>query len=79
MEQSLILHVPDIEECDIQEACGCGNSLFTLAPGASVTVHVTSPNPYGSCGQYANQAFYSSTNGGSAPSAPAYVDVRCPP
>ncbi|MFN8470910.1 MAG: DUF11 domain-containing protein [Anaerolineae bacterium] len=53
----------------------CGPA--TLAPGASYTVHITSPTTSATCGEVDNTATVMTANDGSA-SAPAKVTVNCP-
>lgn len=49
-----------------------------LAPGASTSVHVTSPTTGSSCQQYNNTATASLTNSSAHPQASASTTVQCP-
>ncbi len=55
----------------------CGGAGTSLAAGARLSVHLTSPTTAGSCGLVVNDASAATSNAGSA-SASAPVDVRCP-
>lgn len=55
----------------------CGGSTTTLAAGASLSVHVTTPATTAACGPVVNTASVTTSNDGTA-SASATVDVVCP-
>ncbi len=67
---------PDSGDCSIASGvltCNFG----TLAPGASKSVHISSPTTVGTCGTLDNTALVGTTNDGSAQSAASIV-VNCP-
>lgn len=67
---------PDSADCSIASGvltCNFG----TLAPGASKSVHISSPTTVGTCGTLDNTALVGTTNDGSAQSAASIV-VNCP-
>jgi uncharacterized repeat protein (TIGR01451 family)/MYXO-CTERM domain-containing protein len=55
----------------------CGGAAFDLAPGASASVHVTSPTTSATCGTVDNTAHVATSNDGSG-DASASIEVLCP-
>src|SRR5207237_5601498 len=53
-------------------------SFGDLAPGASVSVHVSSATSASSCATYTNTATTQATNNAPVTSAQAAVEVKCP-
>ena len=53
-------------------------SFGDLAPGASASVHVSSPTGFASCGTYSNSAALSATNAPTVTSNTATTTVQCP-
>ena len=63
--------------------CSIVNGLLTctfpsIAPGASVTVHLTSPTTAATCGEVVNSATATSSNDGSPSTGPVTITVDCP-
>jgi uncharacterized repeat protein (TIGR01451 family) len=63
--------------------CGIANGVLTcnfgdMAPGASLTVHLTSPTTAETCGEVINAASASSTNDGNPSTGPVTIIVNCP-
>ncbi len=49
-----------------------------MAPGASLTVHLSSPTTFETCGQVVNQASATTSNDGNPSSGPSTITVNCP-
>jgi len=65
------------------QSLSCGTDpattgTFTLAAGATITLHVTSPTTGGSCGTLHNTASFNSTNGGTGSVGPIDITINCP-
>ena len=63
--------------------CSITNGVLTctfpsIAPGASVTVHLTSPTTAATCGEVVNSASATSSNDGSPSTGPVTITVDCP-